>query len=159
METVETNLLAEPTTQDIQEGATFKIVYAYQGVTNIIDVDLDIIEKGRQAIEHSIKSESFLIEAVQNFIRKMNFLELNESLEDGEISEEEFNIALEKDVNRYAITLKDIDNPNDALIIADLIKKIGYDLREFSTSEVSEMFSVKENQLVAMINSLRHQIK
>jgi hypothetical protein len=160
MITVETNLLAiPPSLPNATEGNFFKIVYGNQGVTNIIDVDQSLIEKGLQAVVYSVKSQNYLIKAVRNFIRKINFSELNESLEDGEINDEEYKLALEQDGAKYAITLRDIENPSEVLMIIDLINKIGYDLREFSTSEVAEMFSVKENQLISHIDSLRHQIK
>ena len=68
-------------------------------------------------------------------------------------------MTLDKEGDKYAITLRNISSPADVLIIADLVDKIGYDLREFSTSEVAEMFSVKENQLLSHIISLRTQIK
>lgn len=160
MEQVETSLFVVPSSsQEVKEGEFFKIVYGNQSVINTIDVDQSLVEKGLQVIEYAVKSEKYLIEAARNFIRKINFSELNESLEDGEIDEEWFNQELDKNGDKYTITLRDINNPSDAILIAQLIKKIGYELRDFSTSKVSEMFSVKENQLISLIDSLRHQIK
>jgi hypothetical protein len=160
METGETNLLAVPNPVESDgKGRFFKIIYGNQEVTNIIDVNQSILEKGFKAIEYSRKSESFLIEAARNFIRKTNFSELNESLEDEEISEETYNLTLDQNIDKYVVTLRDIGSPMDVVIIADLVEKIGYDLREFSTSEVAEMFSVKESQLVSHANLIKHQLK
>jgi len=160
METPETNLLAIPSVEETDgKRPFFQIVFGNQEVTNIIDVNQSIIEKSFRAIEYSRKSEVYLIEATRNFIRKLNFAELNEALEDNEITEDEYNSALDHNSEKFVVTLRDIGCPSDVLIIADLVKKIGYDLREFSTSEVSEMFSVKENQLIAHVDSLRNQLK
>ena len=49
-----------------------------------------------------------------------------------------------------------MDSPSDVLIIADIIDKIGRNLKDFTTSEVSEMFSIKENQLVAHVDKFRN---
>ena len=160
METTETNLLAIPPVEETDGNKPFfQIVFGTQGDTNIIDVNHSIIEKSFRAIEYSRKSEAYLVEATRNFIRKLNFAELNEALVDNEITEEEYNNTLDKECEKYVITLKDMGSPSDVLIIADLVKKIGYDLREFSASEVSEMFSVKENQLIAHVDSYRNQLK
>jgi len=160
METAETNLYTIPTkVEDCSKEPFFKIIYGNQETTNTINVNLDIIKEGLRSIAYSKKSESYLIEAVRNFIRKINYSELNESLEDEEITEEQYNLELDQNSEKYVITLRDIGNPSDVLIIADLVKKIGYDLKEFSTSDISEMFSVKENQLISHVSSLINQIK
>ena len=125
-----------------------KIVFGTQEATNVITVTPSVLEKAFQSLEYTRKSEVFLIEAVRNFIRKINFSELNESLEENEISEEEYNLALENNSDKYAITLQNLNSPADSLIIADLVDKIGYELREFSTSEVAEMFSVEGKSIV-----------
>ena len=102
----------------------------------------------------SQKREMMLIEAIRNNIRKTNFIELNEHLEDGDISEEEFYKILNEDSHRYEITLKNLKSNEDVSIIIDLIDKIGHDLRELSTSEVAEMFSIKETELLPTVKQI-----
>jgi len=160
METKETNLLAVPEEVQTEGQEPFlKIIYGNSESTSTIDVDTNIIQHGLRAIEYSKKSEYFLLKATKNLIRKWNFIELNESLEDDEITEEEFGEILEKDAEKYTITLRDIESSSDVLIIADIIDKIGYTLRDFTTDEVSELFSVKENQLVNHVDKFRNLLK
>jgi hypothetical protein len=157
METIDTNF--PPQVEDISKGQYFKIIFGNEENTNVIDINQDYIKMGLAAIYYSAKSQSYLIEVIRNFIRKNNFSELNESLKDEEITEEQFNKIIDENAEKYVITLKNISNPFDVLIIANLVKKIGYDLKEFTTSDISEMFSVKENQLISHVNSLRNQTK
>lgn len=105
------------------------------------------------------RSEGFLIEAVRNSIRKTNLFELNDSFDIGEIDEKEYYRRLEEEEDKYTISLKDIQSEEDAEIIIDLIEKIGLNLRDLSTSEVAEMFSINENQLLSSIDHIKKFIK
>jgi len=147
------------TEEEYTNGAFVKVIAGDNNIINIIDIDEDFIRNGLASIYYSTRRESYLLEAVKNFIRKTNYTELNESLEDGEISEDEYNSILEQNIDKYVISLKDIDNPIDVLIITDIINQIGYDMRDFMTDEISEMFSIKENQLISSFDSIRNQIK
>ena len=110
-------------------------------------------------VENYKRNQELLIRAVRNFIRKNNFSELDEKLENEEITIEEYEAELDANLQKYAITLKDIDFPSDIYNVIDLVEKIGIDLKSFSLSEVSEMFSIREDQLVGHINFSHNQIK
>ena len=101
------------------------------------------------------KKETYLIEAVRNFVRKNNFNDLTENLAAEILSEDEFEKELDLNENKYSIRIKNIDNPEDILLIAELVDRIGYGLKEFNVDEVSEMFSIDENQLVSYIRSCK----
>jgi hypothetical protein len=105
------------------------------------------------------RNQELLIGAVRNFIRKNNFSELDEKLENEEITIEEYESELDANLQKYAITLKDIDFQTDIYNVIDLVDKIGLDLKSFSLSEVSEMFSIREDHLVGHINFSQNQIK
>lgn len=105
------------------------------------------------------RNEELLIEAIKNFIRKENLNDLNESLESDEITEDEFNLELDKNFDKYAINLRGSKKPNDIFNIVHIVNKIGTELRNLSTSEVSEMFSIKEIDLLSNFKSQRTLLK
>jgi len=159
MESIDTNfqvLLPDPLSKD---NSYLTVVSGNQDNTTILDCNLDARLKTFTYLKHSQQNENFLIEATRNFIKKQNFSELNELLDEGEITEEEYEIQLKDNPEKYFISLKNINSPDEVIVIANLVKRIGLNLRDFSTSEVSEMFSVKENQLISHVNNLRNVLK
>ena len=160
MDLIDTSLIVVPPENNTKGTKEyFKIIYGNREITNVINLDQSIIDDFQCFLDNTKKSETFLIEASRNFIRKFNFLELTEDLENGEISEDQYNLELSQKSENYMITLRDFNSPSDVLIIAELIEKIGSDLKDFSTSEIAEMFSVKENQLISFMESNRNQLK
>lgn len=149
--------LSEPSSIDYQNN--FKIVIGDKDSQNTCEVSWNTFNEAFFLLKKSQRSETLLIEAVKNFIRKINILELNESLNDEEITEEEFDAEILINANKYVITLNNITSQDDAILIGELVQKIGFDLRDLTTNEVSELFSVKENQLVSIINAIRGQLK
>ena len=100
--------------------------------------------------------EVYYIEAIRNYIRKINFIELIDSLNNEEITQEDFDLAIEINPDKYIVTLKEIINHNDLILINDMIKKIGFDLHDFTISEVAELFSIKEECLTnAMLEKFK----
>ena len=155
-----TDLVVINTTVDgSNENPHFKIIYGNKDNITTLEFNWNTLTQGIKVIIYYQKSESLLIEAVRNFIRKINFAELNENLEDEEITEETYLKELEQNSNKYAITLKNISSQNDVIIMTDLMQKIGTELRDFTTSEVSEMFSIKEKLLVDYIYSICKKLK
>ena len=155
-----TNLVVLPVNNDFSPNDgnrfNFKIIIGDQESTNAIFMDWSSFRKG---LLNYPKAEAFLISAIRNFIRKINFSELHESLENNEISEKLFYEELDKNGDKYSVILNDIIPASDALIIGDLVNKIGLDLRDLSTSEIAEMFSVKETQLISYITYFNGQHK
>lgn len=100
------------------------------------------------------KKENLYITAIRNFLRKENFSELNQSLLNEQITEDEFEKQLDEYEDKYVIVLKDVNQDEDVKLIAQLVEKIGYDLRDFSVGDISEMFSLKEDQLISKVNLL-----
>lgn len=94
------------------------------------------------------KKDTYLITAVRNLIKKTNFLELYQHLLEEQISEDEFKNELDNKPKRYTIELNELDDPEDFIIIADIAQKIIYDLKEFSISEVCEIFSIDEESFI-----------
>ena len=137
----------------------FKMVLGDPNATTTFLMSWENLGRGMRNIQHTKRNEELLLLALRNNIRKINFLELNEDLEEGDISDEYYNNELEKNSDKYAITLKNIDNPNDIINIVELVDKIGQNLRSFSMSEVSEMFSVNESSLLGHLRTEIHKVK
>jgi hypothetical protein len=123
---------------------------------NTISVTWDTFNQADRKYSHTFRNEQLLIDAMRNMLRKTNFNDLNEALDDEEITEEEYNNQLENFTDKYAIPLKKMQNPSDIVNIMQLSLKISNNLRELTLSEVSEIFSVKENDLLA--SSLQSQL-
>lgn len=94
------------------------------------------------------QKEKYFICGLRNLLKKINFLELFQQLQAGDITEEEFNTELENQSTKYTIELNNQLNPLTYQFITEIISKIGFDVKDLSTSEVSEMFSVQENELI-----------
>lgn len=99
------------------------------------------------------ENEKKLIEVIRNFVRKFNFQELNESLKNEDINWDEFEKELEEHEDKYTVNLHKLKDDIEFAQILNLVNKIGLDLRDFSTSEISEMFSVIEKDLINFSNS------
>jgi len=137
----------------------FNLVCGDPNATTSFLLSWESLRMGITNIQHGKRNEELLLTALRNQIRKINFSELNEELEDGDISSEDYENELEKSSEKYAITLKGIENPNDIYNIVELVDKISYNLRSFSMSEVSEMFSVKESSLLSHLKNDVYKVK
>lgn len=86
--------------------------------------------------------EELLIRAIRNFLRRENFGNLLEAFNDGDITREEFDNQIRDNENKFVVDVTPEASPEELAIIIDLVDKIGLDIIELSTSDVSEMFSV-----------------
>ena len=94
------------------------------------------------------RNEELLIGVVRNFIRKENFTVLHEEFNNDEITETQFENELKTNSNRYTINICSLQHDSDLENIVELVDKIGNGLKDFSVSDVSEMFSVSEQDLL-----------
>jgi len=134
---------------EIMTTPKFKVVIGSEDANATLFLDWNTFTNGVAGIEYVRRNESLLLEALKNSVRKINFSDLNNSLEDEDITEEEYGNELEKNSDKYAISIANIKYPSDIYNIIDIVEKMGY-LRDFTLSEVSEMFSIKEDQLVSL---------
>ncbi|MFZ1785382.1 MAG: hypothetical protein WAU23_09255 [Ferruginibacter sp.] len=135
-----------------EDSGEYKIVIGNNSASNTFPVSWDKFKKADRKYSYTIRNEQLLVLAIRNMIRKSNFNELNDALEEGEITDDEYNYQLDSYTDKYAITLKKLDNQSDINNIMDLSLKISHNIKEFTLSEVSELFSVKENDLLQTIN-------
>lgn len=126
----------------------YNILIGNATAATTIPVSWDKFYKADRKYNYVLRNEQLLIDAMRNMIRKSNFNDLNESLEGEEITEEEYNIQLDNFTDKYAISLNKLANPTDIDNIIELSLRISDNLKELTLSEVSEMFSVKESDLL-----------
>lgn len=98
--------------------------------------------------ENLLKKENYYITAVRNLIKKTNFLELYQQLLEKQITEAEFNHEIENKSIKYVINVKELQDPQDLKIIIDIVKKVGFDLKDFSLNEIDELFSVNISEKI-----------
>lgn len=109
--------------------------------------------------EYMRNKELLLINAIRNLNKKINLLELNESLNNEEISDDEYMEEIDDNSYKYTIELNDVNSENEVNCIKDIISQVGLDIRDFSVSEVSEMFGFKENSIVTCLNNFKGYLK
>lgn len=90
----------------------------------------------------SAGKEELYLRALTNLYRKLDFIELYQSLETEEITEEELNKELEDNEDAYLIPHPE-EKPNiqQAIQIVDIIKRI-HRVDKMTVDEVSELFSL-----------------
>jgi len=93
----------------------------------------------RRFVDFYQKKEFFYIKALKNLIIQNNFLELALQLEEGHISEKEYDEEIDTHPAKYVVNVDYLENPDDLAIIKDIIKKMG---AQYTREEVEELFSV-----------------
>ena len=91
----------------------------------------------------SEEKEDLYLRALRNLFRKLDFIELNQSLDMSDISEAEYNQELESNEEKYLIpTPTGKPSLQQIIQITDILKRIGRE-KNMSVDEVSEMFSLE----------------
>ena len=121
----------------------FKYIVASNGKEDIKCWEKDYLSDGK---------EQLYVQALRNLFRKLDFIELNQSLEMDDISEEQYNRELEVNESNYLIPAP-IDKPSVQQIIqiTDIVRKIGRESK-ISVDEVSEIFSLDMDKAISVLN-------
>ncbi|MBS3769921.1 MAG: hypothetical protein V5A59_06835 [Bacteroidales bacterium] len=90
------------------------------------------------------KKEKYFLRAIKNLKIQNNFYELALHLEEGQITEEEYDEEIDNHPEKYVVSEGYLDDPNDIEIIRGIMKKVGL---EFSIEEASEIFSIEPENL------------
>ena len=90
----------------------------------------------------SAGKEELYLRLVRNMFRRMDFIELTQALEAGDIDDEQFDTELDNNEDRYLIPAA-TDEPTlqQLMQVADIVKKIGR-VERMTVDEASEMFSL-----------------
>jgi hypothetical protein len=102
----------------------------------------------RRFVDFYQKKEFYYTKALKNLIVQNNFLELALQLEEGQISEDEYDEEIDNHPEKYVVNVNYLDNSDDISIIMDIIKKIGIN---FTIDEVADLFSIDTEDLNSKI--------
>jgi hypothetical protein len=99
----------------------------------------------------SEEKEELYLRALRNLYRRLDFIELNQSLESEEITEEEFDRELETNEANYLIPAPEGKPTMQQIIqISDIIRKLGRE-KKISVDEVSDMFSLEMDKAMSVL--------
>jgi len=94
------------------------------------------------------KKEFLYINALKNLIVQKNFLDIALQLEEGHITEEEYNNEIDNYPEKYVVSSDYLVESEDIALIKDIIKKMGLQL---TIDEISEIFSLDTDELETRI--------
>jgi hypothetical protein len=80
--------------------------------------------------------------AIQNLLKKGNYLELFEQYSSEDMTFEEYKAELEKNNEKYVIELHKLESDGDRELIMEIMKDVGNNVNDLSVLDVSEMFSL-----------------
>ena len=98
--------------------------------------------------------EGYCFTAINNLVKKTEYLQLSLQLAENLISEDEFEAELESFPEKYVIKLNDIESPAHLHIIGGLLGKLG---RQFTVDEVSELFSIDTRSINNSLAVIGHK--
>ena len=115
------------------------------------------VSKGKTDTQMWIKKylsegkEQLYVQALRNLLRKLDFIELNQSLEMEDISEDDYDKELEENEDKYLIPAPSAEPTFRQVIqVADIIKRLGRE-DSITVDEVSEMFSLKMDKAMDVL--------
>ncbi|MEI8203785.1 MAG: hypothetical protein WCH34_12265 [Bacteroidota bacterium] len=98
------------------------------------------------------RKERYLTLAIDNLLKKNEYLQLTIQFNDDLIDEDEFEEELEKNEDKYLIKMNPAFVESDFNIISSIIQKLN---RNFSNDEISELFAIpfdKSNKFIQEFN-------
>lgn len=120
----------------------FKFVAASNGKTSIHSWVKEYLSE---------EKEELYLRALRNLYRKLDFIDLTQSLESEEITEDEFNHELEVNEGNYLIPAPEGKPTVQQIIqISDIIRKLGRE-KKISVDEVSDIFSLEMDKAKDML--------
>ena len=85
------------------------------------------------------KKEKYFVVALQNLLKKINYLQLSLQVAEGQITDIEYETELHKNMQNYIIDINYQEDISDLKIISDIVSQID---NNFSVDEISELFSI-----------------
>ncbi len=98
--------------------------------------------------------EQLYTSMVKNLMKKNNFLNLSWLLDQGQITEEDYQVEIETNPELYVIETNGEVNTEVILTINDILNELNLQL---SVDEVSELFSVDYNAMLKMLEDREEQ--
>lgn len=99
----------------------------------------------------SEEKEELYLRALRNLYRKLDFIELNQSLDMSDITEDEYDHELETHEDKYLIPAPTgAPSLQQIIQITDILKRLGRE-KDISVDEVSEMFSLEMDKAMGVL--------
>jgi hypothetical protein len=114
---------------------------------NINDMSA-VIQSINSNLTYSLRKEDLCITAIKNLIKKVNFLQLINQLNEGGLTERKFQKELKQYPSKYIIETDYLKFIDDVSVISEIVEKVGI---EQSIDEVAEMFSIEYNSLCSAL--------
>lgn len=141
-------LTTRPVVENCSDESEELITYSYKNNENIVFHSVFYSKQGEtrqgtiiQSILNSEK-EDLYIRAIRNLYKKMDYSSLLQALENQEISEDEFDVELENNEEKYLIPYpQETPSPSQIFHITEIVKRIGR-VDEITVDEASELFGV-----------------
>ncbi len=107
-------------------------------MSNIIDIptEFDLVTN----------KEILLINAVRNLIRKNNMIELRISLKNKIITQDDYELEINKNSDLYFFKLNESTPKYVILLAISLIKQLNFD--HYTEREIAELFSIKPEEFI-----------
>ena len=118
-------------------------VFASKGEASVHSWVKDYLSEGK---------EDLYIRALRNLYRKLDFMELNQSLDMSEMTEDEYDNELVTNEDKYLIPAPSGTPTLQQIIqITDILKRLGRE-KNISVDEVSEMFSLEMEKAMEVLH-------
>ena len=118
----------------------------------------------RMILENIEKKDDFFLVAIKNLIRKNNYLELTIQKIEGEITKKQFDEELKTNPNKYIVQQFKLRNPTDITFLIEIFRSLENFFKDIGKEnigldEISEMFSVDQEQLIETVKMLKSNFK
>lgn len=118
----------------------------------------------RMILENIEKKDDFFLVAIKNLIRKNNYLELIIQKIEGEITKKQFDEELKTNPNKYIVQQFKLKNPTDITFLIEIFRSLENFFKDIGKEnigldEISEMFSVDQEQLIETVKMLKSNFK
>jgi hypothetical protein len=100
---------------------------------------------------YAIKKENLLLTGIKNLRKNIRFLQLTKELATNIINDEEFEAEIEKNPNNFLIDIHLLEDPLDAVLLHDIVNKIG---EELTIDEAGDIFSFDSESIKEHLNKL-----
>ena len=100
---------------------------------------------------YTIRKEELYVTGIKNLRKNVNFLNLAKDLASKSITDEEFESEIDKNPDKYLIDINPMEDVNDAVILHEIVNKIGDD---FTMDEAGDIFSFDSETIKDYLNKL-----
>lgn len=96
-------------------------------------------------INHNDIKVNLLIKAIGNLLKKNEFLQLYIQMIDGQISEEEYEVELQENSDKYFISMEPIANEEQFEVLIKIVRDFP---KQLSLDECSEIFGISNEHII-----------